>query len=246
MANDNNPQPIYDHDYDDALTLVNSAFLFFDNPTITEIPRTMIGPLVVGSYDKWWRSKQMRNEFVIVHAQQYWVHDMSEMTPGDGVWDVTCTCGLIVSMPNDPVNPLSTQAQTKYFAGVRRNSVEWQHQFFAAPGHRDPFHNTVLGAFLIRMSEPTPEVSQWLELHCAHCGWLESTTLDPDCDGFASFGHRMWIDLHNAYCAGDGVKVLDEDVFLFGHNPLGAWKAAQAKQLRLEAEEAEGEAEAGE
>ena len=84
-------------------------------------------------------------------------------------------------------------------------------------------------------------------LCCRRCVCKElRTTLDPDCDGFASFGHRMWIDLHNAYCPGDGVKVLDEDVFLFGHNPLGAWKAAQAKQLRLEAEEAEGEAESAE
>ena len=202
MASNNNPQPGYDHDYDDALTFVNSALTFFKNPTITEIPKEMIGPLVVGSYDMWWRSKKARNEFVIVHAQQYWVHDMAEMTPADGVWDVTCTCGLIVSMPDEPVKPISTQAATKYFAGVRRNSVAWQHEFFAAPGHRDPFHNTVLGAFLIRVSEPTPADSQRLELTCAHCGWLRGTTLDPSNLSFTRFDHRMWIDPHNASCPG--------------------------------------------
>ena len=238
MANSNQPQPVYDHDYDDALTFVNSALAFFKNPPITEIPRKMIGPLVVGSYDMWWRSKQMRNEFVVVHAQQYWVHDMSEMKPRDGLWDVTCTCGLVVSMPDDAAKPLSSHVQTKYFSGNRRNSIDWQHQFFSAPGHRDPFHDTVLGAFLICVSEPTPEDSRRLELQCAHCGWIESTTLDPDWDAFVTFGHRMWIDIHNAYCPGDGVEVLDEDVFLFGHNPLGAWKAARAKQLRLEADRA--------
>lgn len=241
MASSNIPQPVYDHDYDDALALANSALTFFRNPTIKKIPRKMIGPLVVGSYDMWWRSKTMRNEFVIVHAQQYWVHDMSEMTSRDGVWDVTCTCGLVVSMPDDPAKPLSTQVQRKYFAGNRRNSIDWQHQFYAAPGHRDPFHNTVLGAFLTCVSEPTPEGSRRLELQCAHCGWLTTTPLETDWDAFVTFGHRMWIDDHNAYCPGDGVEVFDEDVFLWGHNPLGAWKAARAKQLRLETQLTEDE-----
>ena len=206
MANNNNPQPVYDHDYDDAFTFVNSGLAFFKNPPISKIPTTMIGPLVVGSYDMWWRSKKMRNEFVIVHAQQYWVHDMAEMTPADGVWDVTCTCGLIVSMPDDPVKPMSTQAATKYFAGVRRNSVAWQHEFFAAPGHRDPFHKTLGGAFLIRVSEPTPDLSMRLELQCGHCGWLGETKLDPDYSEFTRVGHRKWIDSHNAGCPGTSAE----------------------------------------
>jgi hypothetical protein len=241
MASSNIPQPVYDHDYDDALALANSALRYLKNPTLDEIPPTMIGPVVVGSVDLWWRSKKCRNEFVIVQAQQYWVHDMSEVSPTDTTWNVTCTCGLIVAMPDDPEFPMPFAERTNYFARSRHNSIEWQREFFAAPGHRDPFHNTVLGAFLICVSELDPVSSPLLELQCGHCGWLGETKLVRDFTKFVRFGHRMWIDNHNAYCPGDGVEVFDEDVFLWGHNPLGAWKAARAKQLGLEAQLTEDE-----
>ena len=238
MASSKIPQPVYDHDYDDALALANSALTFFHNPTIKKIPRKMIGPLVVGSYDMWWRSKTMRNEFVIVHAQQYWVHDMSEMTSRDGVWDVTCTCGLVVSMPDDPAKPLSTQVQRKYFAGNRRNSIEWQREFFAAPGHRDPFHNTVLGAFLICVSELDPVSSPLLELQCGHCGWLGETKLVRDFTKFVRFDQRQWIDSHNAGCSGDGVEVFDEDALLLDHKALEAYFTEKRRKARECAESA--------
>jgi hypothetical protein len=51
----------------------------------------------------------------------------------------------------------------------------------------------------------------------------------------------MWIDTHNAGCRGEGVEVLDEDMFLVHHDPLGAWKSERARQARLDAEAAKNE-----
>jgi hypothetical protein len=238
MASNNIPQPVYDHDYDDALALANSALRYLKNPTLDEIPPTMIGPVVVGSVDLWWRSKKCRNEFVIVQAQQYWVHDMSEVSPTDTTWNVTCTCGLIVAMPDDPEFPMPFAERTNYFARSRHNSIEWQREFFAAPGHRDPFHNTVLGAFLICVSELDPVSSPLLELQCGHCGWLGETKLVRDFTKFVRFDQRQWIDSHNAGCSGDGVEVFDEDALLLDHKALEAYFTEKRRKARECAESA--------
>lgn len=220
-----NSRPKYNDDYDDILAMVNRDRVNLGLEPLTTAENVSTEPVVVSSYAAWKRATHTPNAALIARCQQFFVHDIAERTiDASGANVATCTCGLEVTMP--PVensDDIDHEAYfPKYFAENRRKSIEWEREFFAAPGHRDPFSNTVLGGYLIRVRGLDVDAEPRLELQCQHCGWLGETTLSAEWDKFAPFGHRIWIDGHNASCTGRGVTVLDEDIFLWGHG-AGAW-----------------------
>lgn len=207
-------RPIYNTDYDDVLVMVNRDRVNLGMNPLDTAENVPTEPVVVSSFAAWKRSTHTPNAALIAHCQRFFVHDIAECTiDTSGTNVATCTCGLVVTMP--PVKNVDNFGHEryfpKYFAENRSNAIEWQRAFFAAPGHRDPFNNTVLGGYLIRLSDLDIDTEPRLELQCQHCGWLGETTLDGAWDEFATVSHREWIDRHNATCTGRGVEVVDDD-----------------------------------
>lgn len=228
-------QPRYNHNYTKVRAWRKKALADLGIDVSTGDLDAPVGAVVTTSYSAWRRSVNAPNSVIAAHCQRFWVHDMSEFRKtDDGGVVVTCTCGLEVDMPASG-DPRTVSYLPKYFAEQRRETLEWQREFFAAPGHRDPFHTTVLGGYLIRVQDPQALSIVRLELQCQHCGWLEETSLDASWDAFVPFGHRLWIDIHNAGCRGKGVTVFDEDIFLYGHGP-SAWFRKRVAEQALDAE----------
>lgn len=226
-------RPKYNPDYDDILVMVNRDRVGLGLEPLETAVNVPTEPVVVSSYGAWKRATHSPNAALIAKCQQYFVHDIAERTIyASGKNVATCTCGLEVTMaPVTNTDDIDHEAYyPKYFAENRRKSIEWERAFFAAPGHRDPFHKTVLGGFLIRVKGLEVEAEPRLELQCQQCGWLGPTTLDASWAEFGQFNHRVFIDFHNWNCPGKGVEVWDEDVFLVHHDPLGAFKAERRKQ----------------
>lgn len=223
-------RPKYNHDYDDILVMVNRDRVNLGLEPLDSAENVSTEPVVVSSYGAWKRAMNSPNTALIARCQQFFVHDIAERTiEASGKNVATCTCGLEVTMPPVEItDDIEHEAYfPKYFAENRRKSIEWERAFFAAPGHRDPFHKTVLGGFLIRVKGLEVDATPRLELQCGHCGWLGESNLDASWDAFHQFHHRSYIDFHNWQCPGKGVEVFDEDVFLWGHDPLGALKSAR-------------------
>ena len=218
-------RPKYNHDYDDILVMVNRDRVNLGLEPLDSAENVSTEPVVVSSYGAWKRAMNSPNAALIARCQQFFVHDIAERTiEASGKNVATCTCGLEVTMP--PVANTDDIAHEayfpKYFAENRRKAIEWERAFFAAPGHRDPFENTALGGYLIRVRGLDIGAEPRLELQCQNCGWLGETTLSAEWDKFAPFGHRIWIDGHNDSCPGPGVTVLDDDIYLWGHG-ASAW-----------------------
>lgn len=229
-------RPQYNPDYDDVLVMVNRDRKLLGLDPADSAEGVSTKPVVVGSFGAWKRAMHSPNAALIARCQEFWVHDVAERTTfADGRVVATCTCGLEVYMGVEEADG-HEQYFPKYFAENRRKSIEWERAFFAARGHRDPFHKTVLGGYLIRVKGLEVGAAARLELQCQHCGWLGETDLGAQWDDFKRFHHRSYIDMHNWTCKGKGkgVEVFDDDVFLWGHDPLGALKS----QRRREAEEA--------
>lgn len=201
-------------------------------------------PVATSSFGAWKRSVHSPNAGLILHSQKFWVHDASEARrDDDGQLAVTCTCGLVVTLEDDvEVSSRLASYRSKFFAGNHGKSIEWQREFFEHPGHRDPFHKTVLGAFLARIRSLGDRQLIGLELRCVTCGWLPlGHSLSGDWRDFDKYAHRYGIDMHNIYCPQPGTDFWDGDMYLWGHGPSAAYRARQAEREREFAETAETE-----
>lgn len=234
---------VYDPRYDDIEKWYEAEMKGLDPDIDGTIPDKPVGPVVTGSFAAWKRSVHSPNVSLIAHAQKFWVHDAAEARVNKkGRLLVTCTCGLVVDMTTvandvheDDLNPGSTWS--KYFAGNHGQPIEWQRTFFEHPGHRDPFHTTVLGSYLVRLREPGLDRDIFLEARCHTCGWLTlNRSLSGEWGEFDTYSHRVPLDMHNLSCPQDGTDCWDADMYLWGHGPASAWKHRQAKAAREQAD----------
>jgi hypothetical protein len=234
---------VYDPRYDDVQKWYAADMKQLDPTVDGQIPDKPVGPVVTGSFAAWKRSIHSPNVGLIAHSQKYFVHDTAEArVDADGQMHVTCTCGLVVPLnvygDDETLEP--GRYWSKFFAENHpRVSIAKQREFFEHPGHRDPFHNTVLGGFLARLRDPGTDQDVRLEPRCITCGWIEITyTILGDWDDFDQYAHRPSIDMHNIYCPQPGTDYWDGDMYLWGHGPGAAYRARQARREREAAERA--------
>jgi hypothetical protein len=237
---------VYDPRYDNVQKWYKADMKGLDPSADGTIPDKPVGPVVTGSFAAWKRSVHTPNVGLIAHCQKFFVHDTAEARVDDNrQMHVTCTCGLVVpiNMLNDADSLQPRGYWSKFFAENRPSAtLEVQREFFEHPGHRDPFHNTVLGGFLARLREPGPEQYVFLEPRCVTCGWIEiDYTLLGDWDAFDQYAHRPSIDMHNIHCPQPGTDFWDGDMYLWGHGPGSAYQARQARREREAAASARGE-----
>lgn len=235
---------VYDPRYDEAEKWNQAQDADLNPSNASDLEAAPHSPRVTSSRDAWMRSVRAPNATLILHCQKFWVHDASEARRDeDGQVSVTCTCGLVVSvdLDEDPSDGKPSHIP-KYFAGNHGRSLEWQRAFFEHPGHRDPFHKTVLGGFLARMRPPGVDQLVILELRCNTCGWLPlGQPLSGDWEDFEKYAHRFPIDMHNLRCPQPGTDVWDGDMYLWGHGPGSAYQARKARRERETAESQDGE-----
>lgn len=232
---------VYDPRYDKVKRWYKADMKQLDPSNDGQVPDKPTGPVVTGSFAAWKRSVHSPNVGLIAHAQKYFVHDSAEArVDKDGQMQVTCTCGLVVAINlfGDDDSRQPGGYWSKFFAENHPTaSIAKQREFFEHPGHRDPFHNTVLGGFLARLREPGPNQHVFLEPRCITCGWIEiDYTLLGDWDAFDQYAHRPSIDMHNIYCPQPETDFWDGDMYLWGHGPGSAYRARQARREREEAE----------
>ena len=234
---------VYDPRYDNAEKWNNAQDADLNPSNAGDLANAPHSPRVTSSRDAWMRSVHAPNATLIVHCQKLWVHDASEARRDDeGRMTVTCTCGLIVAIDfRDDAQNRKPFHFPKFFAGNHGMSIELQREFFEHPGHRDPFHKTVLGGFLVRLREPGLEQDVFLEHRCITCGWLPlGYELSGDWEDFEKYAHRFPIDMHNLRCPQPGTECWDGDMYLWGHGPASAARARKARREREEAERGSG------
>lgn len=232
---------VYNPLYDNVKRWYRADMKRMDPSVDRTFPDKPYAPVVTSSFDAWKRSLYSPNVGLIAQSQKFFVHDSAEArVDDDGQMHVTCTCGLVVpiSLLGGERGDQPKQRWFRFFAENRPTaSMAQQREFFEHFGHRDPFHNTVLGGFLARLREPGPDQFVRLEPRCVTCGWIPiDYTLLGDWADFDQYAHRFPIDMHNIYCPQPGTDYWDGDMYLWGHGPGAAYRARQEKREREQAE----------
>jgi hypothetical protein len=235
---------VYDPRYDKVKRWYKADMKRLDPSFDGTFPDMQFTPVVTSSFDAWKRGLYTPNVGLIAHSQKFFVHDSAEARiDDDGQMQVTCTCGLIVpiNMLGDERGDQPGRPWFRFFAENHPTStIAKQCEFFEHPGHRDPFHNTVLGGFLARLREPGPKQYVFLEPRCHTCGWLTpGESMSGKWDNFEKYAHRYPIDMHNLRCPQPETTFWDGDMYLWGHGPAAAFKARRDAKERKAAERAQ-------